>query len=230
MRDRVHLLLIAGLLALSVALANAVHAGIRGPGKYCGVVIFDRWDSCILYSSIYVMYVSEKVKEQLRPYAGQAIEIDAQEVSQPINPGDGLISKLKYLSPAPKANRSFEIEGLHLRAVPSSADGEPPVLDAYVKNGGDKARTVAGSELAPTLLAQGSMAFQWFKPFDGPSFALITRWAFAYSSEEPRTEYRSEANGRPFGYRSEVVPARFELKQGEERRVRIRFDLPAGEY
>lgn len=22
-----------------------LHAGLRGPGKYCGVIVFDRWDT-----------------------------------------------------------------------------------------------------------------------------------------------------------------------------------------
>jgi hypothetical protein len=43
---------------------------IRGPGKYNGVVVFDRWDGCHLYSGGYIMEISEKVKGVLRPYAG----------------------------------------------------------------------------------------------------------------------------------------------------------------
>ncbi len=71
-------------------------AGRRGPGKYCGVAVFDRWDGCTLYSGVYLMYVSEKTKESLRKYAGQAVQIDAKEVYQPINPGDGRIGKFEY--------------------------------------------------------------------------------------------------------------------------------------
>ena len=50
---------------------SACLAGERGSGKYSGVVIFDRWGGCTLYSGIYVMYISEGVKEQLRPEAGR---------------------------------------------------------------------------------------------------------------------------------------------------------------
>ena len=39
-------------------------AGIRGPGIYNGVVIFDRWGACYLYSGVYLMPVSEKVKDR----------------------------------------------------------------------------------------------------------------------------------------------------------------------
>src|SRR5579863_6398400 len=88
---------------LIACLTTAAIGGIRGPGKYSGVVIFDRWGGCILFSGVYLMYVSDSVKDQLREYEGQAIEIDALidalEVKQPINPGDGLIRRLKILGP-----------------------------------------------------------------------------------------------------------------------------------
>ena len=60
--------------------------------------------ACTLYSGTYVMYVSEKVRRGLRPYAGQAIRIDAKEVFQPMNPGDGRIGSSSTLDPLPTAN------------------------------------------------------------------------------------------------------------------------------
>src|SRR5262245_60482041 len=61
-------------------------AGIRGPGKYSGVVVYDRWGGCTLYSGVYVMYVSEKVKGKLCDYPGKSVQVDAREVLQLINP------------------------------------------------------------------------------------------------------------------------------------------------
>jgi hypothetical protein len=78
----------AGVLTAAVV-APMLVAGIRGPGKYNGVVFYDRWDNCYLFSGVYLMYVSDRVKENLRSYSGRSIEIDAKEVHQPINPGDG---------------------------------------------------------------------------------------------------------------------------------------------
>jgi hypothetical protein len=63
------------------------HAGIRGPGKYCGVVVFDRWDACFLLNGPYITYISENVKNELRPYEGKAKQFDASSVFQPENPG-----------------------------------------------------------------------------------------------------------------------------------------------
>ena len=84
--------------AVLVVLASSLcFAGERLAGKYCGVVIFDRWGGCTLYSGIYVMYVSEAVKDGLRPKAGQCVQIDATQVKQEQNPGDGLIQKFTLL-------------------------------------------------------------------------------------------------------------------------------------
>ena len=69
-------------LLLSCSLPFTGLCAIRGPGKYSGVVIFDRLDGCHLYSGAYVMEISEKVKEKLRPFVGQAMLIDAEEVFQ----------------------------------------------------------------------------------------------------------------------------------------------------
>jgi hypothetical protein len=44
----------AALLTLTLFTTTSV-AGIRGPGKYAGVVIFDRWHTCYLYSGIYLI-------------------------------------------------------------------------------------------------------------------------------------------------------------------------------
>src|SRR5712672_3470093 len=74
--------------ALSSGFILTTHAGLRGPGKYCGVVVFDRWDTCFLLSGHFITYISDSVKNQLRPYEGKAMQIDALEVSQLQNLGD----------------------------------------------------------------------------------------------------------------------------------------------
>lgn len=84
----------------SLLLVNVAAAGIRTAGKYSGVVFFDRWGGCILFSGVYLMYISEEVKENLREYNGQAIEIDSLEVVQPVNPGDGLIKRFNVIGAA----------------------------------------------------------------------------------------------------------------------------------
>ena len=57
------------------------------------------------------MYISETVKDQLKQYEGQAVEIDALEVVQPDDPGDGLIRRLKVLGPAETKQTWYTLEG-----------------------------------------------------------------------------------------------------------------------
>jgi len=54
------------LVLLTIGLALLANAGLRGPGKYYGVVVFDRWDTCFLLSGPYITYISESVKNELR--------------------------------------------------------------------------------------------------------------------------------------------------------------------
>jgi hypothetical protein len=66
------------LASLFVATASAY---LFGPGKYCGVVVVDRWGTCYLVSGPYVNYVASDVKSGLLPYKGNAMQVDASEVT-----------------------------------------------------------------------------------------------------------------------------------------------------
>ena len=76
------------ICALASGFIITAHPGLRGPGKYCGVIVFDRWDPCFLLSGHFITYISDGVKNELRPYIGKAMQLDTLEVSQPQNPGD----------------------------------------------------------------------------------------------------------------------------------------------
>jgi hypothetical protein len=69
------------------------------------VIVFDRWDTCLLLSGHYITYISDSVKNKLRPFKGKAMEIDALEVSQAQNPGDALVRNYKIIGPAPDNHR-----------------------------------------------------------------------------------------------------------------------------
>lgn len=107
--------MIALLLAVSGSFL-VVHAGLRGRGKYSGVVIFDRWDTCLLLSGNYITYVSDEVKESLRPFKNHAIQVEATDVFQPWNPVDALIRKFTIIGPAPVVPHGQEIDGLSVVA------------------------------------------------------------------------------------------------------------------
>jgi hypothetical protein len=124
-------------IAVCVALCSLltpVHAAFRGPGKYSGIVIFDRWDTCFLLSGPYITYISEAVKEELRPYAGQAIQIDVTEILQLMNPGDGLIKSYVILGQAPDDPRNSIANKLEIEAEPAFDGKSAPMFDITVRN------------------------------------------------------------------------------------------------
>jgi hypothetical protein len=170
-------------------LALSLLAGIRGPGKYNGVVLFDRWGGCHLYGGAYVMEVSESVKGLLRPYANQPVLVDAKEVFQPMNPGDGLITKLEVLGPSVETTSATFgkpplLEDLSLKAFANFSAPSGPELILELRNIGSSKRGVDMQALGPTLLAkkQGS---ECFDPSDGPSFVAVTRTNIDFMHQYP---------------------------------------------
>ncbi|MGH9895329.1 MAG: hypothetical protein ACREA0_25770, partial [bacterium] len=197
------------------------------PGKYTGVVIFDRWDGCILFSGVYLMYVSEVAKEDLRPYAGQAIEIDALDVFQPINPGDGMIRQLRIVGPAQGQRPWAPVDGLALTAEKTSTD-EPPSVRIEIRNKGGEPIRVVSSEIGLALMMkkQGSERGALRHVSDGPSIAAITRANVLNYSRwkhgllvDGAMRYWSYALDNP-------LPEFFSLKPGESTSRIITFNVP----
>jgi hypothetical protein len=212
-------------------------AGIRGPGKYAGTVIFDRWGGCHLYSGVYLMEISEKVKESLRPYDGRAVLIDAQEVFQPMNPGDGLITRFQVLGPAEEpaapSNRAIMIDGLTLRVIPSfGGDGSGEFI-IELRNSGSGRRSIDTNALAPTVLSK-KQGGEFFAPSDGPSYAAITRSDIAFLHDHAAggmsTLNGKERRAKLLLLPGFALPRTFDLNAGEVVEVPIQFDLSPGEY
>jgi hypothetical protein len=216
------------LASLSVSFSTAANAGIRAPGKYSGVVIFDRWDGCILFSGIYLMYVSETVKNQLRQYDGQAIEIEALDVFQPNNPGDGLIRRLSVLGPA-ESKGWYSVEGLKLVAQPIATEGSRTSIELTITNEGNAPTKINSSQIGFVLLSQKVEGL--FTPSDGPSTAAITRanvflgkgtWGFGTADRTYSYSYAIADKTK--------LPEVFVLAPNESRSTTITFQLPAGHY
>lgn len=207
-------------------------AGIRAPGKYAGIVIFDRWDGCTLYSGIYLMYVSEKVKETLRPYAGKAVLLDATDVYQPINPGDGLIKSFAYLGPAPAGRNWVRTDGLALSASGNVDKDGKITVTMGIANTSERPIKVLSSELAITVLTK-SPPSQSLGDSDGPSHAVITRRGLGVSDLGPRWEGREVVNGVEFSWslgKENGLPEEFTIAPGKERQIKVLLEFPEGEY
>jgi hypothetical protein len=160
------------LIALFLFLSGysfTLYAGIRGPGKYSGVVIFDRWDTCFLLSGPYITYISGKVKENLRAYKNQSMQVDASEVLQPINPGDGLIQKYTIVGPAPEDSSRQGIEGIRISIESDFDRDRTPAFLITIKNSSDKPVQIDSGEIGLALL--GLKIDPSFNPSDGKSMA-----------------------------------------------------------
>ncbi|HVO99306.1 MAG TPA: carboxypeptidase-like regulatory domain-containing protein [Bryobacteraceae bacterium] len=220
-------------------MAFGLIAGIRGPGKYNGVVIFDRWGACYLYSGAYLMPVSEKVKELLRSWEGKAVLVDAQEVYQPMNPGDGLITKLVVLGPAEEPGsvpmqRPPDIDGLSLTVAANFSKEAPDELVVQVRNVGSTPRQLRMDALAPTLLAKKGGTEQFAQPTDGPSFAALTRFNMLFLARSP-ARHTWAINGHSHATAMSVAPgtpisASVQIEPGEVVEVPLIFELDPGEY
>lgn len=233
------------LIVLGCASSTAL-AAILLPGKYTGVVIFDRWDGCILYGSVRFLYVSERVKHKLRPHAGQSVELDVISVKQGFTGYPGLIAGLDYIDPAPKPDpddRSVrEVEGLRLRAVPAFLDGDKPRLTFTIANETDVTRNIDADVLAFSLLTTNDPDQQLFlQVFDGPSRALManqsiwSREALRSEGDLSRRKTRNDQIVQEWRYAwrldaTDISARTFKLDPGAARSVTIQFDLMEGEY
>jgi hypothetical protein len=128
------------------------------------------------------MYVSERVKERLRPYAGQTVRLNATKVDQPINPGDGLITDFKLLGMARDQGHS-PTAGLLITITPRFEIARSPQFTIGVRNTGAKAIKISADSLAPTLLGEKNDGDS-LSPSDGKSDAKITRWGFPWAKGE----------------------------------------------
>ncbi|MBN1518440.1 hypothetical protein JXA32_17900 [Candidatus Sumerlaeota bacterium] len=168
------------------------------------------------------MYVSEKVKEDLRPYAGQTVLIDVKQVYQPFNPGRGRIDEFQYLGPAPKNDDGRIPDGIELVSS-ADLDGDGTIVAIIdIKNTGDNSVELFIYDLAFTLLTNRSE--KGLQPADGLSFALMAQQNF-----ESRWQGKFVSCAWSIG-KENALPHSFFVKPGETRCIRIHFELPPGEY
>lgn len=220
------------LLTLALGFALEAYGGIRGPGTYCGVVVFDRWDTCFLLSGHFIMYVSESVKNVLRSYKGHAVQVDAFEVFQPINPGDGLIRAYKVIGPAPDTHKRAKLDGLELVAESAFDAQGTPSFRIKIRNASNEAVKIVRPEIGPTLLTRKpDCEFGPFGPSDGDSVAVITRVSPSNSPGQTWCKVGSSNFSVGFAIDPQTqLLERFELLPQQSVSTKIIFQLPPGQY
>ncbi len=215
------------------SLAHKAYPAMRGPGKYSGVVVFDRWDGCILYGGPHIMYIAETVKEDLREYEGNFVRIMAKKIYQVFS-GEARIDELVYLGSGPEKGNPARLSNVKLLCLCGFGDGEPPSILVNLINTSDKEEIqISSEELAPTLLRKKTVSVDSSAaPSDGPSCALVTCKTFWIGEAS-----RSEGQGALYGVRyawsigeENALPKRFVLKPREKRQIHITFGLSEGEY
>lgn len=216
------------LLATGVLVLRA-HAGLRGPGKYCGVVVFNRWDTCFLLSGPYITYISDNVKNELRPYAGEAMQVDASDVFQPMNPGDALIRKYKIVGPAPDNHRRAALDELELMARSEFGSTGVPTFVLEIHNAGSDLTSIDPQEVAPALLAPVDGESQ-FLPSDGDSMAVITRSDLVHHGVRQST-VKGLTHSWSYTVDSKTSwSERVQLAPRQSMKCRITFHVPPGKY
>jgi hypothetical protein len=205
-----------------------VHAGFRGPGKYSGVVVFDRWDTCFLLSGPYLTYIATDVKEQLRPYAGQAMQIEAYDLIQPMNPGDARVMRYGVLGTAPENLRTPVTDGLELKSESDFGTSGSAAILISVRNTGNVPIHLEADAFGPTLLAASPHLIM--NPSDGKSAAWITR-----ATLEHGTSWSMTVGDESYFANCEIDPAsqfpkQFDLQPDQSVKSRITFKGPPGKY
>jgi len=217
-----------GLCFLASLFLATASAYLFGPGKYCGVVVVDRWGTCYLVSGPYVNYVASDVKSGLFPNKGNAIEVDASKVTRGgLGLEDPMIQKYKILGPAP-ASKRVKLDGLQLLAVQAFGRYTRPQFLVEFRNNGKSPVRVDRSQIGVLLFAAEKPQLSYS---NDDSVALISRTGLA-------EEYYISSSGvgnkkTSWGYIVDTKtqpPASFVIAPGQSVRTVIRFKLYPGQY
>ena len=119
--------LLFGSLLLLAALAAAltVQAGEMGPGTYHGYFTETRWGHKVFHLGPYHLFVSDSAAQVLEKHRAKPLELKVSRLSQPINPGAGLVEGIAdvsekgvarglILSAKLKSDRPLQGEGIRL--------------------------------------------------------------------------------------------------------------------
>lgn len=213
---------------LASLFAVTASAYLFGPGKYSGVVVFDRWGTCYLVSGPYINYVAPDVKSGLLPYKGKVVQIDATKVTGGgLQLDDPMIREYKILGPAPAAKWA-QLDGLHLVAIQAFGRYTRPQFLIEIRNNGNSSVKVDRSMLGILLFKAEKPAMSYS---DDDSVALISRSGIEAVSYITHAETGNQKTS--WGYIVDMdtrPPEHFVIQPGQSVRTRIRFKLYPGQY
>jgi hypothetical protein len=217
--------------ALLVAVAAAACGAIRGPGRYKGVVVFDRWGGCVLCSGYVIDYVSESAKATLKDQDRERVDLDVTHILQVFRPGDGLIKSFIQVWTKPPAPHRADPLRLSVRA----SGGQPAAFVVEATNACDDDVTLRYDRLAVHVMKKRTAPNPPLSVSDGPSVAVVLAHFMVddFDSGSPRLKGEGVLENTP--YRWEVIgvtalPREVRLRPREVTRLNLAVTVPPGEY
>ena len=223
------------VIVLLLAACSLSQAGpLGGPGKYNGVVIFDRWDACYLYSGALVMPVSEVTKSRLREFEGKFVLLDVEKVNPATWANGDLIVQIRAIEPGKAIDPKAPIfDGLVLRTSLDAHHG-PAQVNLAIANAGKKALRLNLDQLGITLFVRKDTGQAGlYASSDGPSFAA-SRSSLDSAKYGLVSEYGGIAKYAIARQPANSFPTSgvwiLNIEPGKRRIIPLKFSIPPGEY
>src|SRR5687768_5339639 len=219
-------------LVFLVAVAATAHAGFRGPGRYKGVVVFDRWGGCVLCRGYVIDYVSESAKAPLKDQDRDLVDLDVTHISQVFRPGDALIKSFIQVWTRPAVPKRADPLRLSVRPA---FNGGPAAAVVEALNAGDEDVTLKYEHLAVHVLKKRTAPNQPFGVSDGPSVVVVTAHFMLDDLDRGSPRLKSEGVLATIPYRWQVtgvtaLPREVILRPREATRLNLAVTIPPGEY
>ena len=124
------------LLVLGAALHQSVHAELRGPGKYHGRIVIDRWGGHHLANGAHITWIAPDLKTTVTPFSGQLVTVDVSEIS---DTWDNQIYGITDIRPYEPQKTVFRKLAINFHPWKwTNALGNPVMFNCEVKYDGNK--------------------------------------------------------------------------------------------
>jgi hypothetical protein len=137
------------LLFAILAATLSVQAGMLGPGTYDGYFNVTRWGNKVFHLGPYHFFVSDSAAQRLEKYRGIPLRLKVSKISQPMNPGAGMIQDFEEVTTYDVAS------GLTLSATLKNdkpLQGEGIQLTLSLRNDSEEPITIMPGTLAIALV------------------------------------------------------------------------------
>jgi len=197
------------------------------PGKHTGVILFDRWDACIVCHGGGIYYVAEAAKESLRPSSGKFIQLNVDKIYQLSNPGDARLESFTILDSLNLQRNTLPVAKLSFSANADFKDGQHPAVVIRLENHSSDAVPIRLDRLMPMMLRKvNHHAID--DPYDGLSRIYIRGQSFW--DDKPYLAVAATDYAWTVTRHDDMSSWQTELKSGKTFEIAMEFKLPEGAY